>query len=288
MPRLADWEDGLSLCLGAICDRRQAIVIASDLMLSLGSRATADYTLPKVYRVHQSWTALFSGDPGHAAGILGGVSRILFPSNTTGVIPERSVDELRQAFTTAYHEEVQRTRHEILQPFNWGLDDFLRDGPAAFGPFGFERLRQELYFSCDFLVAGFGGDHRPRLFAVEHPGVTTLHDLHGYWAIGSGAESALTWLMFHEMNFEMPIAEAVYRMCEAKFFGESAHGVGRSRTFVSVQRDEFKPVLVKSAELRRIRTAWRTSARGRVPHRAKTEIMKFITGRTEPKDLWYR
>src|ERR1022692_4908149 len=90
---------------------------------------------------------------------------------------------------------------------------------------------------CQFLLAGFDHDGDGHILTVENPGIVKNHDPVGFWAIGSGALSALGILFFHSMRGELPLPEVLYHICEAKFMAESAIGVGKQTNVRIVTHD---------------------------------------------------
>ena len=130
------------------------------------------------------------------------------------------------------------------------------------------------------LVIGFE-NRRPRIFTAyddkmhQNPHVVS-HLARGYAAIGSGAAIALHILASYEQTPDTPLLQTAYTSCAAKFFSESADGVG-SRTYLCV----FKPgeLCHFTGLAARLRRLWRT--RGQlppIPHAKLTEIAKRYEG----------
>ena len=234
-PKTSDWGIGMTVCIAAIChvdEQREAIVTASDQMISTG-HFSADNLTTKIEPVHPNWETMFSAnDLSKVTPILGHV-RVALKDKPAGL------SQVRRAFLEAVRVERELLAEElVLAPFSLTLETFLRDGLKNLGPQDFSSLVQKiesLSLGCQFLISGFGEQGEPHILTVTDPAETSVHDLVGFWAIGSGQQSALSNMFFREYNRLLGIAPAIYHVCESKFMAETAVGVGKL-TFVSIHR----------------------------------------------------
>jgi len=70
-------------------------------------------------------------------------------------------------------------------------------------------------------------------------------DIPGYASIGSGSTGATYMMAWRELSPAMPVREALYYVCEGKYFGEHAGGVG-TRTDLYIIR--FRKPRIKIRE----------------------------------------
>jgi hypothetical protein len=105
------------------------------------------------------------------------------------------------------------------------INDFTRNGLKDLGPEAFAEIRQRIELvtiGCEFLVTGFDEQRRPHIFHVKERGIVDDHRRTGFWAIGSGEYAAISALVFHEYRTTLPVADAAYYVCMAKFMAERA------------------------------------------------------------------
>ena len=103
---------------------------------------------------------------------------------------------VRDAFT---EQLIEKQTELVLARYGLNMSDFVRTGPATFGEQVFTSMKYQIdaiNLDCVLLVLGFDEDSRAHIFTVEEPGVICNHDLSGFWAIGSGANRALSSLFF--------------------------------------------------------------------------------------------
>ena len=126
-----------------------------------------------------------------------------------------------------------------------------------------------------FLVFGLDNQGSPHIFGVDNPGIITPHDLTGYAVIGSGYWMAMGALAARSL-FDLPMEELVYRLCDAKFTSETAHGVGRETTLMVLYRNGLEsgtdPGLVD-----RLRTDWELKRKERLSPYIAEDIKNAIT-----------
>ena len=176
---------------------------------------------------------------------------------------------MESAFVSVYQKERRSTAESsILSIYNLTADSFLQEGLRLFGDTGFADLRYRLEaidLECEFLVAGFDESDNACCFVVEHPGIARRYTTVGYWAIGSGSQSALSSLSFHRYSWwtsGFPLC--IYHVCEAKFMAETALGVG-PLTIVVAWKSDGKFYFMRSEDVRRVRESWEASGRPKVP-----------------------
>jgi hypothetical protein len=225
-PRPADWGVGMTVCIAAHCyenNDSECIFCVTDAMISTGEMS-ADLAARKIRGIAVGWNAMFAGnDISYVTPILRHVIK------TTNGKPV-NLDSITNAFVDAYKEQLRlRAESEVLTPLGYSLEEFKTDGLSQLGAEAFTRALydvQQQIIDLTFLIAGFDGDES-HIFTVSSPGKIDYYSDLGFWAIGSGQTHALGSIFNSTRRLRfLDRADALYRICEAKFNSENALGVG--------------------------------------------------------------
>lgn len=199
---------------------------------------------------------MYAGLPTVSLAVQGNVANRL--GGTLGYL-----SEVIHAFELAFQAELTRKiENEILSPFGIDRATFLRRGRAWFGDDHFGRLLYQINaekLETEFLVAGFEPHGQAHVFSVHDPGVSVIHDAVGFYAIGAGQTMALGSL-FAAYDADLKVNEMVYRICEAKFAGESALGVGK-KTFLEMMTPDGRCKALRPEQVERLRPVWEQEKR---------------------------
>jgi 20S proteasome alpha/beta subunit len=198
--------------------------------------ATDDIAL-KVLPLSPRWGLMYSGSPTYALMIVER-AREIWRQGPRTELPE----EMRDAVEAAYQDEL---KHQItrayLAKYEMTLDQFIKRGRRLFGVREFETINKpirEFSLQTSLLVCGVDSSDFPHVFRIRSPsGAFVYDDAVGHAAIGSGAQMALGSLGSRKIA-ALPLRDLIFRVCEAKFAAETAHGVGRS-TILTVWRKGF-------------------------------------------------
>jgi hypothetical protein len=208
---------------------------SSDDVIPAAENATS-----KILFVSQSWRAMFAGDPTQAISVL---RRVYQRLPKEGVLSGAELlVAMQDSFREAYQSEVrQQVTDRFLSPYGWTLEQFRREAYRALGDTEFTKLNNSVRvydLGLQFLV--FGLDYGSAyIFEVGNPGLITSHDMTGYAVIGSGYYMAMGALAARPLS-SGSVEELVYRLCEAKFTSETAHGVGRETTLTVLNRNGYE------------------------------------------------
>jgi hypothetical protein len=159
-------------------------------------------------------------------------------------------------------ERLEYASDQILSPSNLTPDELKMLGHAGLGP-EFTVLNRALRafdLGVEFLVCGFDWRGFAKIFMVKNPGRIQNIGLLDYWAIGSGSRIAIAGLTARPIG-ALPLAEVVYRACEAKFATESADlGIGTDTTVSVMNRHGIEGHLSEE-QIGMIREEWMESRR---------------------------
>jgi len=89
-----------------------------------------------------------------------------------------------------------------------------------------DRDIRQFHFECELIVCGFIQKLLPYVLLLEPPGVVTDCTNNGFCAIGSGAEKAISRLLFADHKREHGVAHVLYDCFDAKANAEMNSFVG--------------------------------------------------------------
>jgi len=269
LPRPSDWGFGVTVCVAGMADAGKSLVLSCDSMISTGD-FSGDHVAFKLYPLAAAtgtWSAMMCGDDiTHVWPVIQEANERLIRIGRDSVTEET----VGRAFAEAY-QSVRRihAQDEVLSPFGITFEQFRSDGARIFADSYREVARDlmQVDLECQFLVAGFDRDGDGHILTIENPGTVRNHDPVGFWAIGSGANSALGILFFHSVRGDLPLARVLYHVCEAKFMAESALGVGKHTTVRVLTYDsrEWDHTELNEASIETIRNVWEKEGKARVP-----------------------
>jgi hypothetical protein len=186
-------------------------------------------------------------------------------------------DEVVSAFEKSFRNELKRKiEGELLSPYGLDREIFLRRGRAYFGDEEFTRLVYQINamrLETSFLIAGYEPSGLPRLFSITDPGVSENHTSIGFHAVGSGWVNALGSL-YRTYDGDLPRDDLIYRVCEAKFLGEKAPGVGK-RSFVDVIAPDGTHQGLFPEFVEPLKAIWKKEGSPPIPPAARLAIAKI-------------
>jgi 20S proteasome alpha/beta subunit len=205
-PSPADWINGMTVCVAGIC--QESIVAVCDMMVSTGD-FSADNMALKFRDLHPRWNAFFAGND--ITAIIPVIKRAEAIVTGGG---SNTLSAITSAMRTAFQEQlIEKQTDTVLARYGLSMPEFLRSGLSYFGEQVFASIKYQIdaiNLDCVFLVLGFDDDNNAHIFTVEDPGIISNHDLQGFWAIGSGANRALSSLFFQSYRTSLREWEALY------------------------------------------------------------------------------
>jgi hypothetical protein len=160
----------------------------------------------------------------------------------------------------------------------YNLDQFWREGASKLGRKLYwslaRRIDQESLGQTTFLAYGYDPQRNmsAHLFEVKNPGNFSVLDHLQYFAVGSGAAIAMAALNMRPVRHLTP-AQLIYRVCEAKFFAESA-SVGKSTT-VFIQNRNEPTTFLSPPTIDKLRELWERSRIEPPPEEVSKLIVEY-------------
>jgi hypothetical protein len=198
--------------------------------MSFGSEFSVDDVI-KSEPFHGEWTAMIGGnDISQAVPVIDRAANILRGKGNDFMT-------VMSGFKQAYQEHRRdNITDQYLSSYDMTIKEFKRNGRKLLNPEIHASLSfqiREFRLGCAFLVYGYDNKKQPHIFEVRNPGIATIHDKPGFWAIGAGASSALNMLSTLGQGRELTrLAPTIYNVLAAKYFSESASDVGKKTFFV--------------------------------------------------------
>ena len=214
----------MTICVAALCDNGQKVVVASDRMLS-AAFLTAEFDHPhtKIATISPLCVALSAGDALYVTDILtdsSGISNQL-QNPTIQLI----TDEVKQRFIHVRHRLLDEN---LFQPRGLSFKDFYRGVIQGVPPdlgVMLDTQVQSFMLGVSLIVAGVD-DSGSHIYSIEDPGSSQCFDRLGYHAIGSGHRHAILSLVTLQHDVSSSLNWTIYKVYCAKRHAEMAPGVG--------------------------------------------------------------
>ena len=231
----------MTVCIAASCAGGDAIVVASDRMLSAPFLTVEfDHQDAKIDQIGGNCVALSSGDALCVQDVLiggwGAASQLQNPSIST--LAER----IKVQFCKV---RIQRINDLLMGPRGIDFDGFYKGGMIGMFPHDLAMLIdnqvQNFGLETTILVAGVD-DTGSHIFSIGDPGTMACFDRVGYHSIGVGHRHAVLKLVSLSQHQSKSISETVFDVFCAKRVAELAPGVGQATSMKIVTRLETKTV----------------------------------------------
>ena len=217
----------MTICTAALCtdgDSKtpNAVVLASDRMVTMGKMTEFEHEIPKIARIRNLTVALIAGDALRGSHVVSETARMAPAAPTVRNIAEAAANQYIQL-------RAQQIEVEFFQSRGFTRADFYANKvPGVPQNIAFQVDQQVVSFNfgVDLLVAGVD-DSGAHVFYVGNPGGSATDFAQvGFCAIGSGMIHATQSLIGFGQNPNRSVAETLFAMYVAKRRAEAAPGVG--------------------------------------------------------------
>ena len=262
--------DSMTVCIAAICKAENALILASDRMISIGGYMSADDLARKTEPLYYHWYSQFAAND---------ISSVVPIHEAIGRVDECHValECIADMTKKAYKEQrLSQIEDEILGAYGLSWEDFRENGKSRLNERDFEIVTERIRsydLSLEMLVAGFDGESEPHIFAVSNPGKVSFHDKLGFWAIGSGQHLAMGSLFSGQYDIYDGLDKCIAQVLSANFAAESAEGVG-DKTHCLVYTGKDESWLVPAKLHQAVKSGWHSLPR--IPTDSLPKIRKFL------------
>lgn len=228
----------MTVCIAALCDDGQGVVLASDQMVTVPFPINYEFEhegSTKILPLVGETKVLLSGDVfrGHE---MVGMARSALSKHRGPVTTAEATEVVRSCY-----QDLRRTciTQAQLEPRGLDIPSFYSNHhqlvPDLVG--AIDQALANANLGIELVVAGRNGD-RFAVYSVTHPGIVHDHSVLGYGVIGSGAAHAMYSLIEADYRPTMPRAQVVDLVTAAKTRSQVAPGVGLRTTLEAIPAEE--------------------------------------------------
>jgi hypothetical protein len=212
----------MTVCIAALSAKGACIICLADKALSYGDVSWDSDSAKIIPLGKNEAVALTAGSDRYITRLLGKITE--FSGYTEPVITV--IKFLEEKFQECVREiqdiEIllprMLTREQYLSAISGtGVNEHIK---------GIDRDLRSFQFDCELIICGFVKKSLPYILLLEPPGLVTDCTNNGFCAIGSGAEKALSRLLFVDHKREHGVAHVLYDCFDAKANAEMNFFVG--------------------------------------------------------------
>ena len=268
----------LTVCISAICESENAVILASDSMISMGGYMKGDALARKLDPFFYHWFSQFAAED--ISAITPIYERV--EKNINRKASEITLEDVSKMARDSYKGQRQtQIEDDILSSYGTNWEEFKINGRNLFNDRDYELITEKIRsydLNVEMLIAGFDGKNNPHIFTVGNPGKASYYDKLGFWSIGSGQHQALASLFGCCYRRYASLETCISQVLCAKFAAESAEGVGES-TWLLVYTGEDQSLYLDAEIMQEIKKEWKLLPR--IPASSLPIIKKWIN--TEKK-----
>lgn len=270
----------VTVCISALADHEEEIILVTDSKVSFGD-FSADRAVMKDVPFVPNWTLLLAGNDIQNAG------PIIRRARHECI---RRVLEDADEIADVLHAECRREWDRLVEckafgpPLPFTAKSFKSSGKRLCSDAVYHDLyarSQRISLSLKFLLCGFDAKGKGHIRCVEAKSPPQDFDLLGFYAIGTGANAALSSLCdaierLH-MTRDSDGAAVAYHCLAAKFMAESASDVGNKDTWLgSMKRGQDMRYITPLYGMDYVRKMWERRGAPRIPSEATTTISDLL------------
>jgi len=275
-----------------LADDEKELVLVSDQRVSFGD-FSSDNAVVKTNPILPDWMALVAGnDIGSAGPIIRRARRKL--RQQPGLVHEAD------AIAEAIYEECRLERErkidaKVLERHKFSADTFMAKGKKLCTEAVYYDLYSkinEVSLSLAFLVCGFDERGNGHIRLVTPDETPQDYDEIGFYAIGTGANAALSSLCHSvehlSLNKHCNSGEVAYYALSAKFMAESASDVGDETWLVAIRKGQQSRYITPLYGMEYIRKTWEKRGAPRFPKgidSAISDLMMTLEDSVKPSGI---
>jgi len=215
----------MTICLGAICDNKKQIILASDRMITVGFPFNIEFepSIAKSEKVTEKCMVLTAGSALASTDLFRNVRTNL--ANISNPTVPQIVNEIKNEFIK---QRLKRAEELHLKPLNLDFLTFyqnIKNLPPEFWMPIASKIERERY-PLEILLCGIGTDGEAHIYTVLDPGIADCLDSIGFSAIGTGTPHALSTFTYYLYVPAFSREKSLYILYTAKKNAERAPGVG--------------------------------------------------------------
>jgi len=246
----------MTIVLAAVTKPENVIVCVADRMISFGDTVPAhDNASLKAIRLNNQWEIAWAANDVNVVGPIAAIARLQIHDGYLWDGPD-AARIVAEAYSDVLHREFVAIH---LSRFGYkNMEQFRTEGRNDLGD-QFIDLCVELgrfALGVELILFGHDTQKQPKIYEIHDPGRVEDRNMLQRAVIGSGHDMAMASLLWPPPMSPL-LDDTVYRLLEAKFFSETASGVGKMTTVFLRNRDGHVTMLSRE-EIEQIRTIWKT------------------------------
>src|ERR1035441_126477 len=274
----------MSICLAVLASSRKEIVCLTDRKVSFPS-FSADHMTLKNEPFVGSCCVLTAGDDTEYIPLI-------LESAKAELKPNAHPREVADAIDDAYHGQIaELIEKRVLKKFHFNCESFQKNGKKLLSEAVYARLCERIdkvNLSLKFLICGFDKNGIGHIFTAGGEQSVAGYEHIGLWAIGEGAEAALSILAFHITHKHAsppfaPLNTAITIALSAKFMAESANSVGEG-TFTVVFKHGEPVRFIDDDVVDKMRKQWLKDGSPRLSRKLLEGIPKVLHEAIKPSN----
>jgi hypothetical protein len=240
----------------------------------LGSFAS-DFVAPKSVLLGR-WVVMYAGEDIESVPFIISEARSSLARLKGNVEPQDIASAVDHAYAQRLNSIIET---KVLRRYGYTSETFRKQGKKQLTASVCSSLCvgiANVKLSLRFLITGFDRHGQGHILVAGGDEPPFDYTALGFFAIGSGANAALSSLLFHKsklrMTGQMSEGVCVYLLCEAKFMAEPGD-VGRA-TFITLHSSKDKPRFVTNVDA--IREIWEAEGAPCLPKFTAVRVEKLI------------
>lgn len=231
----------MTVCIGAICEEGNRIVVAADRMYTSPPPVNIEFesSVSKLVELDSSALILGSGNLAVITEITQRTMNAMSKAKAGSDFP--IVDQIRKDYESV---RLEKAFQQIVTPMlghefveftkkNGTIPTYLATQKEIFQAIIMQQ--QQFNLNTELLIAVVGNDNS-QVAVVTHPAVSYLLDKLGYGSTGSGAIHAISSLNLSGQKRDLSVYDTLYNVYRAKRVSEVAPGVGNATDMAIIQK----------------------------------------------------
>lgn len=242
----------MTVCIGAVSywhPGGQAVVVASDHMVTMGGFIQYEHETPKIRFVTPKICVMLAGDTAMASSIIERLSNHFSEG-------QHSTADVALAAKIFYEDfRQEQIISEIFRPRGITMEEFYQGGlqsrllPQIAGSIDDQVMAYDL--NVELLIAGVDSE-KAHIYTVSNPGVITNYKHSGYVSIGSGSIHAVQSLIGFGHSSLHSLFETIFTVYASKRRAEVTPGVGIETDLFIITPDDYGWIRLNKQQLSKL------------------------------------
>ncbi len=226
----------MTICIAALCEDSQKVVVTSDKMLTAGMLSIQfEHPESKIIEITKTCVIMTAGAGLRQTELVTALKKQI-SGLVTSTVPD-IVEKIKDIYQKA---RLKKAEELYLKPIGLTLSDFPRQAQFL-SPDVSMSLNEQISsydYGIEIIVAGVDneGGH---IYFIGNPGTSECFDSIGYFQIGSGEPHAAQCFIENSYSQKANLYDALWAVYNGKKRAENAPGVGKAGEFAIIGNDKI-------------------------------------------------